>query len=102
MLNLLLTLALGLLVGLSGKLTSRANHFLSVVTRICLFIMIFCLAAKIGCDETVIKALPVLGVQSFMLCIGGMFGSVVLMALAGRIFSHSFATLLRDEERSHS
>jgi hypothetical protein len=100
MLKLTLMLVLGLAAGISGRLTPAMNHILSVLTKICLFIMIFCLAAKIGCDETVMQALPVLGIQSFFLCIGGMAGSVILMAAAGKLFRSSFHELLRDEERS--
>ena len=61
MLELMFTLALGIILGLSSRMTSSVSHALGVITKICLFIMIFCLAAKIGCDEAVIKVLPLIG-----------------------------------------
>ena len=68
MLELMFTLALGIILGLSGRMTSSVSHALGVITKICLFIMIFCLAAKIGCDEAVIKVLPLIGRNAFFLC----------------------------------
>ena len=71
MLELMFTLALGIILGLSGRMTSSVSHALGVITKICLFIMIFCLAAKIGCDEAVIKVLPLIGRNAFFLCFEG-------------------------------
>ncbi|WP_296327904.1 LysO family transporter [uncultured Acidaminococcus sp.] len=101
MLELMFTLALGIILGLSDRMTSSVSHALGVITKICLFIMIFCLAAKIGCDEAVIRALPLIGRNAFFLCLGGMVGSFCLMALVGRLHREAFTRLLSEGERSH-
>ena len=69
MLELMFTLALGIILGLSGRMTSSVSHALGVITKICLFIMIFCLAAKIGCDKPSSRSCPSLGAMpsSFVL-----------------------------------
>lgn len=99
MLELMFTLALGIILGLSGRMTSSVSHALGVITKICLFIMIFCLAAKIGCDEAVIKVLPLIGRNAFFLCFGGIAGSFCLMALVGWLYREAFTRLLSEGER---
>ena len=99
MLELMFTLALGIILGLSGRMTSSVSHALGVITKICLFIMIFCLAAKIGCDEAVIKVLPLIGRNAFFLCFGGIAGSFCLMALVGWLHREAFTRLLSEGER---
>ncbi len=99
MLELMFTLALGIILGLSGRMTSSVSHALGVITKICLFIMIFCLAAKIGCDEAVIKVLPLIGRNAFFFCFGGIAGSFCLMALVGWLHREAFTRLLSEGER---
>lgn len=89
----------GIILGLSGRMTSSVSHALGVITKICLFIMIFCLAAKIGCDEAVIKVLPLIGRNAFFLCFGGIAGSFCLMALVGWLHREAFTRLLSEGER---
>ena len=95
MLELMFTLALGIILGLSGRMTSSVSHALGVITKI----MIFCLAAKIGCDEAVIKVLPLIGRNAFFLCFGGIAGSFCLMALVGWLHREAFTRLLSEGER---
>lgn len=59
----------------------------------------FCLAAKIGCDEAVIKVLPLIGRNAFFLCFGGIAGSFCLMALVGWLHREAFTRLLSEGER---
>ena len=92
MLELMFTLALGIILGLSSRMTSSVSHALGVIT-------IFCLAAKIGCDEAVIKVLPLIGRNAFFLCFGGIAGSFCLMALVGWLHREAFTRLLSEGER---
>jgi uncharacterized membrane protein len=94
------TLVLGILLGAFVSLSLTARKWFSRVSNTCLFIMIFCLAAKIGCQEEVIAQLPVLGLRSVAICLGAMAGSFIFMkVLVVPAFSSTLRELEQDEEQ---
>ena len=56
----------------------RTKLWLNRVSTICLFIILLCLGAKIGCDKEMLAKIPVLGKQAFILGSSAILGSMVL------------------------
>lgn len=69
MLELMFTLALGIILGLSGRMTSSVSHALGVITKICLFIMIFAWLPRLAVMKPSSRSCPSLGAMpsSFVL-----------------------------------
>lgn len=49
--EIMLAIVLGIAVGLANLLSYKIKFYLSKLSTLCLCTMLFCLGAKIGCDD---------------------------------------------------
>ena len=62
--EIMLAIVLGIAVGLANLLSYKIKFYLSKLSTLCLCTMLFCLGAKIGCDDALLAKLGTLGVQA--------------------------------------
>ena len=67
----------GILLGWLDVFNYKTKLWLNRVSTVCLFIILLCLGAKIGCDKEMLAKIPVLGQQAFLL------GSSAKIRIAG-------------------
>ena len=68
----------GIVLGWLDVFNYRTKLWPNRVSTICLFIILLCLGAKIGCDKEMLAKIPVLGKQAFILGSSTILGSMVL------------------------
>ena len=68
----------GIVLGWLDVFNYRTKLWLNRVSTICLFIILLCLGAKIGCYKEMLAKIPVLGKQAFILGSSAILGSMVL------------------------
>ena len=68
----------GIVLGWLDVFNYRTKLWLNRVSTICLFIILLCLGAKIGCDKEMLAKIPVLVKQAFILGSSAILGSMVL------------------------
>ena len=79
--EILLAIVLGIAIGLLNLLSYKIKAGLNKFSTVCLCTMLFCLGAKIGCDDALLAKLGTLGLQAGAVAFGAVCGSV---AFAGR------------------
>lgn len=52
--EIMLAIVLGIAVGLANLLSYKIKFYLSKLSTLCLCTMLFCLGAKIGCDDALL------------------------------------------------
>lgn len=55
--EIMLAIVLGIAVGLANLLSYKIKFYLSKLSTLCLCTMLFCLGAKIGCDDALLAKL---------------------------------------------
>lgn len=68
----------GILLGWLDVFNYITKLWLNRVSTVCLFIILLCLGAKIGCDREMLAKIPVLGKQAFLLGSSAILGSMLL------------------------
>lgn len=68
--EIMIAIVAGILLGWFNVFGYKVKLTLSRLSTACLFLMLFCLGAKIGCDSQLLSQIKVLGWQSLVL--GGM------------------------------
>ena len=86
MTEILIAIAIGIVLGCADVLNYKAKMFASKLSKVSLFVMLWCLAAKVGCDPNVLKDLGRLGWQSAMMAVAMAVGSFGVVW----VFSHFF------------
>ena len=64
------------------------KKFLNRLSTVALLIMLWCLGAKIGCDEELLRNLGLLGYRAVIMAFGIIIGSLSLLWLVTRLFAH--------------
>ncbi|MGM9569729.1 MAG: LysO family transporter [Phascolarctobacterium sp.] len=67
----------GILLGWLDVFSYKTKLWLNRVSTVCLFIILLCLGAKIGCDKEMLAKIPVLGQQAFLLGSSAIVGSML-------------------------
>lgn len=75
--EIMLEIVLGIAVGLANLLSYKIKFYLSKLSTLCLCTMLFCLGAKIGCDDALLAKLGTLGVQAGAIAFGAVCGSIL-------------------------
>lgn len=75
--EIMLAIVLGIAVGLANLLSYKIKFYLSKLSTLCLCTMLFCLGAKIGCDDALLAKLGTLGVQAGAIAFGAVCGSIL-------------------------
>ena len=68
----------GILLGWLDVFNYRTKLWLNRVSSVCLFIILLCLGAKIGCDREMLAKIPVLGQQAFILGSCAILGTMLM------------------------
>ncbi len=74
----------GILLGWLDVFNYKTKLWLNRVSTVCLFIILLCLGAKIGCDKAMLDKIPVLGQQAFILGSSAIVGSMLLFYIIDR------------------
>lgn len=89
MLNVLIAMSLGIATGYlirGRKWLAKTNE--KLITGV-IYLLLFLMGIPIGANETIIKNLLTLGLNAFLIAIGGIAGSVLLAWLAYRYYFKS-------------
>ena len=68
----------GILLGWLDVFNYKTKLWLNRVSTVCLFIILLCLGAKIGCDREMLAKIPVLGQQAFILGSCAILGTMLM------------------------
>ena len=68
----------------------RTKLWLNRISTVCLFIILLCLGAKIGCDREMLDKIPVLGKQAFLLGSSAILGSMLMFYMIIRLLAPNF------------
>jgi hypothetical protein len=93
-------MAVGIIVGCLDIINYKHKLQLSWISKLALFIMIFCLAAKIGCDKELLNHLGTLGRRSILLTFGIMTGAFLAVTAVRKIFAGTINAMLQEEKKS--
>lgn len=74
-------------VGLANLLSYKIKFYLSKLSTLCLCTMLFCLGAKIGCDDALLAKLGTLGVQAGAIAFGAVCGSILFLSAAIKLLA---------------
>ncbi|MGM9529946.1 MAG: LysO family transporter [Phascolarctobacterium sp.] len=80
----------GILLGWLDVFNYRTKLWLNRVSTVCLFIILLCLGAKIGCDREMLDKIPVLGKQAFLLGSSAILGSMLLFYVITKVLAPHF------------
>lgn len=84
---LLVSLALGAAVGLlKGKFSDSQKKFLSAAMTCLVFVLILFMGLKTGSNEAVIANLGIYGLQSLLITVCAILGSVLFAMLFEKLF----------------
>ena len=80
----------GILLGWLDVFYYRTKLWLNRISTVCLFIILLCLGAKIGCDREMLDKIPVLGKQAFLLGSSAILGSMLMFYMIIRLLAPNF------------
>lgn len=96
--QIFISIILGILVGWLDFFKYKTKKALSVLSTVALFIMLWCLGAKIGCDDVLLANLGLLGLKSIYIALGVIIGSLTLLWLVTRWFSDTSSIIGEGEQ----
>ena len=96
---IIVAIILGIIVGCLDIIKLKGKIILDKVSKVCLFIMIFCLAAKVGCDKELVASLERLGTQSLALTVGVIGGSFLVVWITSYFFRNELNALIKEEAK---
>ena len=80
----------GILLGWLDVFNYRTKLWLNRISTVCLFIILLCLGAKIGCDREMLDKIPVLSKQAFLLGSSAILGSMLMFYMIIRLLAPNF------------
>ncbi len=86
MTEIMVAIVLGITLGWTDVLSYTTKERLNKLSMFCLLVMLFCLGAKIGCDQELLNNLGVLGKQSLFMAMAVITGSICMVFLVYKIF----------------
>ena len=90
--EIIFCITIGIVLGWFDIFNYKIKLWLSRISNICLFIMLICLGAKIGCDDNLLAQMDTLGKQSLILGGSAILGSVVMFYIIIKTIGRSFET----------
>lgn len=88
--EIIIAILIGIVLGWFDLLSYRTKLWLSRISTVCLFIMLLCLGAKIGCDDALLAQIEVLGLQSFIIGSFTIIGSILALYPAALFYKKKF------------
>lgn len=77
MLEILFLMAFGILIGVLLRGKQKAIYWIERAILWSIFLLLFFLGLSIGGDELIMASLPSLGLNAFLITLGGVAGSVL-------------------------
>lgn len=77
--EIIIAIVIGIFLGWFNLLSYKVKLWLSRISTACLFIMLICLGAKIGCDSNLLSQIKLLGIQSVILGSCTIIGSLLAL-----------------------
>lgn len=85
--DIIISIVIGIFLGWFNLLRYRTKLWLNRISTGCLFLMLICLGAKIGCDRNLLQQIEILGIQSFILGTFTIVGSLIALYPAAVVFA---------------
>lgn len=98
MTELIICIAVGIAIGCLDKINMKTRKILEKISLFSLFLMLWCLGAKIGCDRELLAKLDVIGLKSLELAFFVIVGSVIGVWIVIKIFSFIGMDEIENEE----
>ena len=86
MLTVIGLMTLGIVLGFFFRKSTKSKTTVDKLTQVVIFLLLFVMGISIGSDKLIIKTLPTLGIQSLIITIGALAGSVLLAWLVYTLF----------------
>jgi uncharacterized membrane protein YbjE (DUF340 family) len=88
--EIIFCIVVGILLGWFDVLSFKIKLWLNRLSLACLYLMLVCLGAKIGCDSNLLAQIEILGKQAFIL--GGccILGTMVMFYLIIKLLARNF------------
>lgn len=87
---IILAIVVGIALGWLDAFSYRVRLWLNRLSTVCLFVMLLCLGAKIGCDAGLLGQIERLGRQSLILGGSAILGSLLMLYVAIRLLASDF------------
>jgi uncharacterized membrane protein YbjE (DUF340 family) len=98
MTELMICITIGIAIGWSDKLNIKMKKILDKISLFSLFLMLWCLGAKIGCDKELLAKLDIIGLKSVELAFFVIAGSILGVWVVVKIFSFFGMEEIESEE----
>ena len=85
--SIFISIAAGILVGWLDIFNYKTKKYLNHLSTAALLVMLWCLGAKIGCDEELLHNLDLLGFRAVIMAGGIIAGSLTLLWIVTRLFA---------------
>ena len=89
--SIFISITAGILFGCLDVFNYNKKKFLNQLSTVALLIMLWCLGAKIGCDDELLRNLGLLGFRAVIMAFGIIAGSLLLLWLVTRLFAHDIS-----------
>jgi len=88
--EIIICITIGILLGWFDVLSYKTKLWLNRASLACLFLMLICLGAKIGCDSNLLAQIETLGKQAFVLGGSTIIGTMVMFYIIIKLFARDF------------
>lgn len=88
--EIIFCITVGILLGWFDVLSYKVKLWLNRASLACLYLMLICLGAKIGCDSNLLAQIETLGKQAFILGGCTIIGTMVMFYIIIKLFAKNF------------
>ena len=88
--EIIFCIVVGILLGWFDVLNYKEKLWLNRLSLACLYLMLICLGAKIGCDSNLLAQIETLGKQAFILGGCTILGTMLMFYLIIKLFARNF------------
>jgi len=92
--SIFISIALGITLGCLDVFSYNRKKIMNRLSTLALFVMLWCLGAKIGCDRELLESLGLLGYRAVIVACGVIMGSLVFLWVVTKLF----ADVIKQEE----
>lgn len=88
--EIIFCIIVGILLGWIDVFSYRTKLWLNRLSIVCLFIMLICLGAKIGCDDGLLGQIDTLGKQALILGTSTVLGTIAMFYVVIKTLGKGF------------
>ena len=88
--EIIFCIVVGILLGWFDVLSFKIKLWLNRLSLACLYLMLVCLGAKIGCDSNLLAQIEILGKQAFILGGCAILGTMVMFYVIIKVLARNF------------